>query len=135
MKIQIALVMMLALLANTGCQSTNVSSQGGIAPINEAFSITVPKAMTVKQGTNTAITVALNRGDYFKQDVELDLTTSGIVITPNSVLVKASDKPDVQCQIAVARDAAIGDYRVTVTGTPTKGTATSTVFIVSVAAQ
>jgi len=135
MKIQIVLVMLLACLASTGCQSTNVSSQGGIAPINEAFSITVPKTMTVKQGTNTAVTVALNRGDYFKQDVELDLTTAGIIVSPNSVLVKASDKPVVQCQITVARDAAIGDYRVTVTGTPAKGTATSTIIIVSVVAQ
>jgi hypothetical protein len=41
----------------------------------------------------------------------------------------------VECQVAVARDAAIGDYRVMVTGTPSTGTATSTVFIVTVAAQ
>ena len=135
MKTPIAIVMMLALLASTGCQSSNVSSQGGIAPINEAFSITVPKSTTIKQGSDAVVTVMLNRGDYFKQDVQLDIKTDGIAITPSSVLVKASDKPDVECQVAVARDAAIGDYRVMVTGTPSTGTATSTVFIVTVAAQ
>jgi uncharacterized membrane protein len=127
--------MMLALLATAGCRSTQDSSQGGIAPTNEAFSITVPKSNTVKQGTNSMITVMINRGADFKRDVQLDIKTDGISITPSYVLVKASDKPEVNCQIAVGRDAAIGDYHVTVTGTPESGTPTSTIFTVTVAAQ
>jgi len=135
MKTRIAIVMMLALLTATGCQSTNVSDQGGIVPINEEFSITVPAATTVKQGANPIITLTVNRGAYFKQDVKLDINTDGIVVTPSYVLLKASDKPDVQLQIAVARDAAIGDYRVSVKGTPESGAPTSTAFIVKVIAQ
>jgi len=129
------MIMTLALLTATGCHSTQESRTGGIAPTNEAFSITVPKSNSVKQGTNTALTVVLNRGGDFKRDVQLDITTTGITITPNHILVKASDKPEVICQIAVARDASIGDYHVTVTGTPTTGETTSTIFTVSVAAQ
>jgi hypothetical protein len=135
MKIKIAMVMMLALLSATGCQSTNVSSEGGIVPINEEFSITVPSPNTVKQGTSPIITLMLNRGAYFKRDVQLDIKADGISVTPSTVLVKASDKPDVQLQIAVSRDAAIGDYRVSVTGTPETGAPTSTAFIVKVVAQ
>jgi len=135
MKTPIAIVMLLALLTTAGCQSTNSSNQGGIAPINEEFSITVPSPNTVKQGGSNTVTVMLNRGAYFKQDVKLVLETKGIGLTPSSLLVKASDKPAVPIEVNVSRDAAIGDYRVTVTGTPEKGASTSTVFIVSVVAQ
>jgi len=127
--------MTLALLTASGCQGTNVSSQGGIVPLNEAFSITVPTPNTIKQGGNTTIAVVLNRGAYFKRDVQLVLDTQGITVTPSSLLVKASDRPDPQFQVNVARDAAIGEYRVTVTGTPETGAPTSTVFIVKVVAQ
>jgi hypothetical protein len=125
----------IAALATAGCHPTQVSSQGGITPINEQFSITVPQSETIKQGSGDAITITLNRGDYFKRDVDLVVSATGISITPGEVLVKASDKPDVQFQITVSRDAAIGEYPVTVTGTPTSGSATSTVFKVEVVAQ
>jgi len=135
MNIRIIPVIIFALLAATGCKSTNVSSNGGVAPINEEFSISTPKTATVKQGGNSTITISLNRGPYFKRDVQLEVTTEGISITPSKLLVKDSDKPDVQFQVNVARDAAIGQYRVTVTGTPITGEPTSTVFVVTVAAQ
>ena len=135
MKIRIAIAMLLAVMTASGCSSTNVSAQGGITPINEEFSITVPTPNTVHQGGNSTIYVVLNRGAYFKQDVNLVLNTDGIGIMPGSKLVKASDKPEVPFQINVARDAAIGDYRVSVTGTPEAGAPASTVFIVKVVAQ
>ena len=135
MKIPTLMFMMIAALATTGCHPTQVSSQGGITPINEQFSITVPQSETIKQGSSDAITITLNRGDYFKRDVDLVVSATGISVTPGDVLVKASDKPDVQFQITVSRDAAIGEYPVTVTGTPTSGSATSTVFKVEVVAQ
>jgi uncharacterized membrane protein len=135
MKIRIIPFILLALLAATGCKSTNVSSKGGVAPINEEFSISTPTATTIKQGGNSTITISLNRGPYFKRDVQLDLKTDGISITPSSILVKDSDKSDVQFQVNVARDAAIGQFRVTVTGTPITGEPISTAFVVTVAAQ
>src|ERR1035441_5716676 len=49
MKTLIAICMMLALMAGSGCQSTKVSGQGGIVPVNEEFNITVPASNTVKQ--------------------------------------------------------------------------------------
>ena len=137
MKTAIAISMMLALAMLSGCRTT--SRQGGIVPVNEEFSMTVPKSNTVKQGGDTTITLSLNRGAYFKRDVQLDIKTEGISATPTSVLVKASDKPDVHFQIAVARDAALGEYRVTVKATPTTGEPTgeptSTDFTVKVVAE
>ncbi len=135
MKTLIAIFMLAGLVVVSGCWSTQESTQGGIAPVNEEFSITVPSTTTIKQGEQAAITVTLNRGAFFKRDVQLDLKADGIAILPTEILVKASDKPDVKVQLTVAKIAAIGDYRVSVTGTPSSGKAASTVFIVKVIAQ
>ncbi|HVR34385.1 MAG TPA: hypothetical protein VMS21_00885, partial [Methylomirabilota bacterium] len=115
-------------------RTTNVSSKGGFT-LDEHFSITVPAEHTLKQGDEIPINIVLNRGPYFKRDVRLDIKTEGINVTPNSVLVKASDKPEVQLHITASREAALGEYRVTVTGTPTTGEPAVTRFIVSVIAQ
>ena len=118
-----------------GRRRMNVSPQGGIIPRDEGFSINVPSSNTIKQGEDKAVTVSLNRGAYFKQDVRLDIKTEGISVTPTNVLVKASDKSDVQLHIVVSSDAALGEYRVSVKGTPETGEPTSTEFTVKVVAK
>jgi uncharacterized membrane protein len=67
--------------------------------------------------------------------VQLDIKANGIGVTPSNVLIKASDKPEVKLHIAAARDAALGEYSVSVKGTPTIGEPTSTTFTVKVVAQ
>lgn len=133
MRTIIAVSMMLSLMMVSGCRST-VSPQGGIKPQDREFTITVPTSSTIKQGESATVNVSLNRGPYFKRDVQLDMTSDGIGVTPTSILVKASEKPEAQIQIAVARDAALGEYRVYVKGTPTTGKTTSTEFTVKVVA-
>ena len=98
------------------------------------FKIAAPTFDTaIKQGQTQYVTVSLERGDYFKQDVRLQIETSkGISVDPASVIVKASDKPDVQLTIAAAPNAALGDYRVSVRGVPETGEPTSTGFTVKV---
>ena len=135
MKTVSSICMMLVLAVAAGCFSTKESRQGGIVPINEEFSITVPASNTLKQGAHKNIIISVNRGAYFKQDVQLYINTEGISVTPSYALVKASDKPEVHFQIAAARDAAIGEYRVSVKGMPMTGDPTSTVFTVKVLAQ
>jgi len=133
MKNLIAIFMMLVLITASGCWwTTNESSQGGIASGDKEFSITVPSSSTVKQGQEVTITVTLNRGDYFKQDVQLDLKADGISIMPKHILVKASDRPDVQVKITADKNAALGDYRASVKGTPSTGQATSAEFTLKV---
>lgn len=125
----------LTLLTATGCRTTNVSSKGGVVTLNEEFSITVPAETTLKQGAEAGIYIVLNRGPYFKRDVQLDIKTEGIEVTPSSILVKASDKPEIPLRIAAARDAALGDYRVTVSGIPTTGKPAIILFVVRVVPQ
>jgi len=112
------------------------SPKGGSALKGEGFKIAVPTFDTkVKQGEIQNVTISLERGDSFKQDVTLEIKLSkgeGITFDPAKVLVKASDKPDVQLTITAPKDAALGENIVSVTGTPTTGEPTSVEFNVKV---
>jgi uncharacterized membrane protein len=134
MKTFLAIFMTLTLITGFGCQSTKASKQGGIMPVNEQFSIIVPTTNTVKQGSEAVVDVSLNRGAYFKRDVQLDIKADGIRVTPGSILVKASDLPDVKLKITADKDSALGEYIVTVKGTPESGEPTSVKFPVKVEA-
>ena len=114
------------------------SEKGGSALKGEGFKIAVPTFDTkIKQGETQKVTISLERGESFKQDVTLEIKLfkgEGLTFEPAKVLVKASDAPDVQITITAPKDAAIGEYKVYVTGTPTTGEATSTEFDVKVVA-
>ena len=132
MKTAITIVMTLVLATVYGCQSS--SPQGGGMSKDVGFKVAVPTFSTeVKQGQTQSVTVSLERGDYFKQDVKLQIEASkGISVDPTSVIIKASDKPDVQLRIAAAQNAALGEYSVSVRGIPKTGESTSTAFAVKV---
>jgi len=130
-----AILVALALVTASGCWfgGTKESPQGGIVPQDEGFSITVPASNTIKQGAGMTVAVTLNRGPYFKQDVHLDINVKpeGITVTPTTLLVKASEKPLIHLQILAAREAALGEYRISVKATPETGEPTSTTFTVT----
>ena len=132
MKKVIMIVMTLALVTVLGCYSS--SEKGGSVLKGEGFKIAVPTFdVEIKQGETQSLTISLERGESFKQDVKLTIkTTKGISIEPTDVMVKASDKPDVQLRITIPKDAALGVYLVSVTGTPKTGGPTSTAFSVKV---
>jgi len=114
------------------------SPKGGSAIKGEGFKIVVPTFDTkIKQGEVQSVTISLERGDAFKQDVKLEIKLSkgeGITFDPAKVVVKASDKADVQLTITASKNTAIGEYKVSVTGTPTTGESTSVEFKVNVVA-
>jgi uncharacterized membrane protein len=130
-----AIAAALTLAVVFGCQS--IGSRGGGVSRNEEFRVAVPNFETdVKQGELRTITVSLHRGDYFKQDVKLETrTTKGISIEPSSILVKASDKPEVQFRIVASKEAALGEYHVYVKGTPKHGEPTEADFNVKAVAR
>jgi uncharacterized membrane protein len=114
------------------------SPKGGSVAKGEGFYISVPTFDTkVKQGETQTVTIKLDRGESFKQDVKLEIKLSkgeGISIDPAKVTIKASDKPDAQIKITAPKDAALGEYKVSVTGTPATGEPTSVEFKVKVIA-
>jgi uncharacterized membrane protein len=132
MKTVITIVMTLALATLFGCQSS--SEKGGSVLKGEGFKIAVPTLDTkLQQGEVQNVTVSLERGEYFKQDVKLQIEASkGISVEPTSVTIKANEKPDVQLRITAAKNAAIGEYNVSVKGIPKTGESTSTAFTVKV---
>ncbi len=132
MKTVILFVMILSLTAFVGC----LSPRGGGMSGGEGFKIAVPTFETeVKQGDRKTVTVSLHRDESFKRDVMLEIrATKGLSVEPTSLLVKASDTPDVRLQLAAAKDAARGEYSVYVKGTPATGAATSMEFNVKIVA-
>jgi hypothetical protein len=136
MKTAIAIVMTLALTAVWGCQSA--SPRGGGMAQDQGFKIVVPSSDTeIKQGEMQTVAVSLQRGEFFKRDVTLEIKprSTGISVDPTSALVKASAKPDVQLRIYAVGYAALGEYRVYVKGTPETGEATQVEFTVKVVAR
>ena len=132
MKKVIMIAVTLALVTVLGCYSS--SEKGGSVLKGEGFKISVPTFdVEMKQGEIQSVTISLERGESFKQDVKFIIkTTKGITVEPTDVMVKASDTPDVQLRITVPKDAALGVYSVSVIGTPKTGEPTSTVFNVNV---
>jgi uncharacterized membrane protein len=133
MKRSLMIVMALALTVAVGC---SLSNRGGGVSTDEGFRIAVPILGTqVKQGEIQTVAVTVHRGENFKRDVKLQIKASkGISVEPTSVWVKASDKPEVQLQVSAARNAALGEYRVYVEGTPASGQSSSVDFKVKVVA-
>jgi uncharacterized membrane protein len=134
MRTAITIVMTLALVAISGCQSS--SPRGGGMTKDVGFKIAVPTFDTeIKQGEVRTVTVSLQRGESFKQDVRLQIQASeGVSVYPTDILVKASESPEVQLRIATTRNTALGAYIVSVKGTPKTGEPTSTAFTMKVVA-
>ena len=131
--IAITIVLSLVLAAVSSCTD---SPKGGSVGQGEGFNIAAPTFdVKVKQGEPQTLTIKLQRGESFKQDVKLQIEAAeGISVDPAKVIVKASDKPDVQLMITVPKNATPGEYKVSVTGTPTTGEPTSVEFNVKVVA-
>ena len=133
MKTVITSMIGLALLAvAVGCESPRGGGMSG----GEGFKIVIsPFDAKLRQGEIRTATVSLNRGEYFKRDVTLDIRASkGISVEPTNALIKASDKPDVTLRITAAKDAALGEYKVFLKATPAVGEATSMDITVKVVA-
>ncbi len=122
---------LIAAAALTGCKTK--SEEGGGAG-NDTFKIVVPATATdVKQGELQTVRVAVERGEGFKQRVKLEVKApAGVQVDPNDAAVQPGDKGDVQLKITVAKDAAIGEHKIMVKGTPDKGEPTETEFKITV---
>ena len=135
MRKAILIVMTLALIAVVGCQSS--SPRGGGSGQDEGFRVVVPTGnTTVQQGESESIYISLNRGQSFKRDVTLDISsTDGISVEPTTVLIKSSDRPTAQVHFTAATDAAIGRYHVNIDATPATGEPTMARFNVDVVSR
>jgi uncharacterized membrane protein len=125
---------LIAAAALAGC---NTKSEKGGGAGTDTFKIVVPAMATdVKQGELQTVRLAVERGSGFKEQVKLELKApAGILVEPKDATVQPSDKGDVQVKITAAKDAAIGEHKIMVKGTPAKGEPTETEFKVTVSAK
>lgn len=131
----ITVVLAVVMAVVSGCKE---SPKGGKIGKGEGFKIAAPTfAVTIKQGETRSVTLSLDRGEAFKQDVMLEATLSmgeGITFDPAKFTIKASDMPKAQFGIVVPEKATLGEYKVSVKGTPETGEPTSVEFTVKVVA-
>ena len=138
MKKLLALCTIVGFLA--GCETKSTPGGPGVSkhdsgsksPVSlsqaeNTFKLGVPKTETsIKQGETKQLTISIDRGKNFAEDVKLsfDSPPKGVKITPADAVLKAGDK-DITLTIEADKDAALGSHTIKVTGTPTKGDATS----------
>jgi hypothetical protein len=89
----------------------------------DTFTLNVPFWTTdLKQGEAKAVTIAISRDKRFDQDVSIKFNDlpKGVTVDPVDSVIK-NGMPDAKFTIKAAADAALGDFKVTVTGHPVKG--------------
>jgi hypothetical protein len=121
----------LSVVAMAGCVvGCNKSPEGGTNPNSPnpqaGFKISSPvSALTsdIKQGDSSTYNESLDRDSDFKRDVHLSAaaTDKGLSVKLNKDTIKASDDTKFTVQVTAAKDAALGEHVIKVTGTPDGG--------------
>jgi uncharacterized membrane protein len=91
------------------------------------FKLEVPAlATTIHQGEAKEVKVSISRGKNFSQDVKLTFSgaPTGVKVTPEADEIKAG-ATDVKVKVEAAKDAALGEHTIKVTGKPKEGAETS----------
>jgi len=140
--------MLLALVAFTGCGNRGTSGGPGATdpetkkPLygeaDNTFHLSVPSNLplnstTVKQGDTTKVTIGIKRGKNFEQDVTLTFTDlpTGVTLDPATSPIKHGDT-EAKFTLKAVDDAALGNFTIKVTGTPTKGPDATNSFQITV---
>ncbi len=105
-----------------------------IGQANDSFNLSAPLLPTsIKQGEKIAVSIGIKRGGNFDEEVALEFANvpKGVTIDPSSPTIKHGDE-EAKITVAAAKDAAIGDFTISVLGHPTKGVDASLGFKISV---
>jgi uncharacterized membrane protein len=131
-----------ALLAVAGCHPGTTggpgtpggkgSVLGGLA--ENTFKLDTPTLSTkIKQGETKDVTISIDRGKNFDQDVTLKFEDlpAGVKIEPAGTVIKHGDK-EAKVTVHAADDAAVGDFTVQAVGQPAKGETASSKLKITV---
>lgn len=117
------------LTALTGCTQGTPGGPGTtedkptFGQADDTFNLSVPRTSTsLKQGEQTEATIGIKRAKNFDQDVALKFedVPKGVTIEPTSHKINRSDT-DARVTFKAGDEAELGDFKVKVTGHPTKG--------------
>jgi len=131
-------------VAFTGC---NLGTRGGpgasdpkaskplfYGQSDNTFNLSVPDATAINQGETREVSIGIERGTNFDEDVTLNFSSMpmGVTMDPASPVLKRSEKTT-QVVLTAANDASLGDFTVEVTGHPTRGVDASNELKITVA--
>jgi uncharacterized membrane protein len=144
MKRFLAGLLALSLTVVTGCGDKGTPGGPGVNNPNNnkpvvgtadsTFTLDVPNLSTsIKQGETKVITIGINRGKNFDQNVTLKLENlpNGLTASPSSPVINRGEK-EVKFNVTASTEAAIGDFVIKVHGDPATGADAHSEFKVSV---
>ena len=133
MKRLFASLLVIGFVAAVGCNKTDVGGRDtaktgrgsavGLGRGSDNFTLTLPTGTTsTKQGEKKEVTISIDRGTEFKEDVKVKLTspTPKLKFSSPEGTIKASEK-EMKVLVEAADDAPLGEHKITVTGTPEHG--------------
>jgi uncharacterized membrane protein len=125
------LSLLCAMLLVAGLVGCNHSPEGGTPGTHSNFTLSLPTSTPVpkdiKQGDSHTFDAHVNRGSEFKKDIKLTVTKpEKIDVKLTKDVIKASEDTKFTITVSPAKDAALGEHSINVTGTPEGGGETST---------
>lgn len=104
---------------------------------DDTFNLSVPVlSSSLQQGEQTEATVGIKRAKNFDEDVALKFADvpKGVTVEPGSPVIKHGDT-DAKITLKAEDEAPLGDFKVKVTGHPTKGGDAQVEFKLTIAAK
>lgn len=132
MKSLVAGFLTLTLAALTGCTqgtpggpgTTNTTAKRlDLGQTDDTFNLSVPvMSSSLQQGEQTTATIGIKRAKNFDEDVTLQFADvpKGVTIEPASPVIKHGDT-DANITFKAGDEVPLGDFKVKITGHPTKG--------------
>ncbi|WP_040591641.1 COG1470 family protein [Schlesneria paludicola] len=99
------------------------SEKPALSQPRDTFSLRLPILSTsLKQGESKSVTISIQRGTDFDQDVTLNFSNmpSGVTLSPAAPMITKEEK-ETKVSVLAAEDAALGDFTVNVSGHSSKG--------------
>jgi hypothetical protein len=136
-------LVVMTLAALTGCSEGTPGGPGAtekkpaFGQADDTFNLSVPVlSSSVQQGEQTEATVGIQRAKNFDEDVAITFADvpKGVTVEPASPVIKHGDT-DAKITFKVGDDAALGDFKVNVTGHPTKGSDAQIAFKLTISAK
>ena len=121
---------LVGLLALSGCRSGTAGGPGAestgaeqplVGDAERTFELNV-EDVSMRQGETKSLLITIKRSTNFSEDVEVLFTDlpKGVSIDPSKPKISAADT-EARVTLNAASDAALGEFKATVTGHPTKG--------------
>lgn len=131
MKNSLTVLTALMLAVVTGCSQGTPGGPGtadrSANPVygqaDNTFNLTVPiMSSSLRQGENAKVSVGIKRAKDFDEDVSLQFSDvpKGVTIEPANVVIKHGET-EAKFEFKAEDKASLGDFKVTVTGHPEKG--------------